>query len=75
MLLEVVNLSKSVQNDVISRSFRSLINNSEKNLFTFPPENHKDYIMSSFRVILDGDWESGIEYLLTNQKLWDQMLY
>lgn len=31
--------------------------------------------MASFRAILEGDWSSGIEHLLANAKLWDQMLY
>lgn len=66
MLLEVVNISKSNSNEVISKQFRSLLANFEKNLFSFPPENHKDQIMASFRAILDGDWENGIEFLLTN---------
>lgn len=76
MLLEVVNISKNEHSrTVISRSFRMLIENSEKSLFCFPPDNYRDQISAAFRTIHQGNWKEALHHLLASTKVWDSMLY
>jgi translation initiation factor 3 subunit C len=78
LLLEVPNISKSKRNltkNVISRSFRMLIENSENNLFNGPPETNRDYIAYAFRSLFNSDWKGALNYLFANKRIWRLMLY
>ncbi|ODQ68180.1 hypothetical protein NADFUDRAFT_81217 [Nadsonia fulvescens var. elongata DSM 6958] len=54
---------------VISKSFRRLLENVERNVFNGPPENTRDHIMQAAMALLEGDWKAARE-LLTSIKIW-----
>ncbi|BDA51264.1 Eukaryotic translation initiation factor 3 subunit C [Coccomyxa sp. Obi] len=47
----------------LSKTFRRLLDNYDKQTFTGPPENVRDHVMASTQALMRGDWRKAYEYL------------
>jgi len=76
MLLEVPNLAMQAidptNKRVISRVLRRALDQYDKQVFTGPPENAKEAVVSAAKALQKGDWQSACS-AIEDLKLWEHI--
>ena len=70
MLLEVPNMAANafdVKKKVISRPYRRLLDFFDRQVFTGPPENTRDFVVHAGKALSSGDWKRSVDLLLSLQ--------
>jgi len=73
MLLEVPNMAANPYDSkkkLISRSFRRLLDYADRQVFSGPPENTRDFVLASAKSLAKGDWKNALNRLLS-LKVWE----
>ncbi|SNX84567.1 probable Eukaryotic translation initiation factor 3 subunit C [Melanopsichium pennsylvanicum] len=77
MLLEVPNMALAgndpeLRKRVISRPFRRMLDYTDRQVFSGPPENTRDHIMQACKALQNGDCKACID-LIADIKIWKLM--
>mmetsp|Transcript_22673 Transcript_22673/g.27777 ORF Transcript_22673/g.27777 Transcript_22673/m.27777 type:complete len:388 (+) Transcript_22673:101-1264(+) len=67
MLLEIPHQAKAEFDSgshMISKSFRRLLDNYSRQVFTGPPENTRDHVLAAAIAMKEGDWQKASDLLL-----------
>ncbi|KAJ1988408.1 Translation initiation factor 3 subunit c [Dimargaris cristalligena] len=79
MLLEIPAMAQAggtndpnARKHIISRVFLRLLDFHERQIFTGPPENTRDHILSASRALAVGDWAK-CDQLIRDIRIWDLM--
>ncbi|KAG9789408.1 Eukaryotic translation initiation factor 3 subunit C [Exophiala dermatitidis] len=75
MLLEIPLLAQTgsspdVRKRVISKTFRRMLEYTERQVFQGPPENTRDHVMQAAKALAQGDWKRCQE-LISKIAIWD----
>ena len=75
MLLEIPLLAQTgsspdVRKRVISKTFRRMLEYTERQVFQGPPENTRDHVMQAAKALAQGDWKKCQE-LISKIAIWD----
>lgn len=75
MLLEIPLLAQTgsspdVRKRVISKTFRRMLEYTERQVFQGPPENTRDHVMQAAKALAQGDWKKCQE-LISRIGIWD----
>jgi translation initiation factor 3 subunit C len=75
MLLELPNLAHNAfdpkrRSQVVSKTFRRLLDQHERQVFNGPPENTRDFVMGAAQLLLDGQWEMAADSVC-GMAVWD----
>lgn len=75
MLLEIPLLAQTgsspdVRKRVISKTFRRMLEYTERQVFQGPPENTRDHVMQAAKALAQGDWKKCQE-LISKIGIWD----
>lgn len=73
MLLEIPSIAaNSIDSPkkIISKHFRRLLEYTERQFFTGPPETARDYIMQASQALANGNWEKCRDFIL-QIKVWE----
>lgn len=75
MLLEIPLLAQTgsspdVRKRVISKTFRRMLEYTERQVFQGPPENTRDHVMQAAKALAQGDWKRCQE-LISKIGIWD----
>ena len=75
MLLEIPLLAQTgsspdVRKKVISKTFRRMLEYTERQVFTGPPENTRDHVMQAAKALAQGDWKRCTD-LISKIGIWD----
>lgn len=77
MLLEVPNMAETPldmsKRKLISKSFRRTLDHMDRQLFTGPPENTRDTVMTAAKALMRGDWKKCWD-LIRDMKIWKLVL-
>lgn len=71
-LMAQTSSSPEMKRRVISKTFRRMLDYNERQVFTGPPENTRDGVIMSAKLLAAGDWKKATE-MLTSIKIWDLM--
>lgn len=72
MLLEIPSMAANahdVRKKIISKHFRRLLDYSERQVFTGPPENSRDHVMQAAKALSVGNWKECCD-LISTIKIW-----
>jgi translation initiation factor 3 subunit C len=77
MLLEIPLLAQTgsspdLKKRVISKTFRRMLEYTERQVFTGPPENTRDHVMQASRALAAGEWKKSSN-LINAIKIWELM--
>ncbi|KDN48516.1 eukaryotic translation initiation factor 3 subunit C [Tilletiaria anomala UBC 951] len=77
MLLEIPNMAfagndPELRKRVISRPFRRMLDYTDRQIFSGPPENTRDHVMQASKALQNGDWQSSVE-LINDISIWKLM--
>ena len=75
MLLEIPLLAQTgsspdIRKRIISKTFRRMLEYTEKQVFQGPPENTRDHVMQASKALANGDWKKCQE-LISKIAIWD----
>jgi translation initiation factor 3 subunit C len=66
MLLEIPNIALNAYDSrrkVISKAFRRMLEYSDRQAFTGPPENTRDHIVAAAKAMSTGNWKTATSYI------------